>query len=280
MSCVNIVLLKGKVWSNFRVCRCPISFQCRFHLNGKAWISRVGFLNHVNRPTESNFKAFQNLDSEHSVEGVPASLYNLTKSVPDSLTCCQSFIILTNLELLEIVELKMGYPHIPVLVPDPLPSEYLLAQKQTVYFLEWKLSENQTSTKELILVFDFSGFLLTWYKFWSLKLSSLLEFFLLSRTSMFLLHSSSLAVVTLSSRAIFKAVFSSTPCMWNREPGNLCILHYKNITVSTKRKYTLVSKPSSQKASMDSSQHATRNTRKTWKTQNTCAENTENNEKP
>ncbi len=32
---------------------------------------------------EPHFRAFQNLVSEHSVEGVPASLYNLTKSVPD-----------------------------------------------------------------------------------------------------------------------------------------------------------------------------------------------------
>ncbi len=33
----------------------------------------------------SNFRAFQNLVSEHSIAGVPASLYNLTKSVPDPL---------------------------------------------------------------------------------------------------------------------------------------------------------------------------------------------------
>ena len=77
------MLFKGKVWANFRVCNCPISFQFRFHLNGKAWISRVGFLNQVNRPIESNFRAFQNLVSEHSIEGVPTSLYNRTKSVPD-----------------------------------------------------------------------------------------------------------------------------------------------------------------------------------------------------
>ena len=30
------------------------------------------------------FRAFQNSVSEHSVEGVPASLHNLTKSAPDS----------------------------------------------------------------------------------------------------------------------------------------------------------------------------------------------------
>ncbi len=30
---------------------------------------------------------FQNLVSEHSIEGVPASLYTLTKSVPDPLFC-------------------------------------------------------------------------------------------------------------------------------------------------------------------------------------------------
>ncbi len=41
-----------------------------------------------NRPIESNFKAFQNLVSEHSVEGVPASLYNLTKSVQDPYNTC------------------------------------------------------------------------------------------------------------------------------------------------------------------------------------------------
>ncbi len=41
------------------------------------------FLNQVNRLIESNFRAFQNLVSEHSVAGVPASLYNQTKSVPD-----------------------------------------------------------------------------------------------------------------------------------------------------------------------------------------------------
>ncbi len=36
---------------------------------------------------ESNFRAFQNLVSEHSIASVPASLYNLTKSVPDPLIC-------------------------------------------------------------------------------------------------------------------------------------------------------------------------------------------------
>ena len=37
----------------------------------------------VNRPIESNFRAFKNLVGEHSVEGDPSSLYNLTKSDPD-----------------------------------------------------------------------------------------------------------------------------------------------------------------------------------------------------
>ncbi len=37
----------------------------------------------VNRPSESDFRPFQNLVSEHSSEGAPASLYNLTKSAPD-----------------------------------------------------------------------------------------------------------------------------------------------------------------------------------------------------
>ncbi len=33
--------------------------------------------------TRSDFRAFQNLVCEHSIEGVQASLYNLTKCVPD-----------------------------------------------------------------------------------------------------------------------------------------------------------------------------------------------------
>ena len=37
----------------------------------------------ANRTGESNFTACQNSIGEHSFEGVPASLYNLTKSVPD-----------------------------------------------------------------------------------------------------------------------------------------------------------------------------------------------------
>ncbi len=45
----------------------------------------AGVLNQANRPSESNFRAFQNLVSELLFEGVPASLYNLTKSVPDPL---------------------------------------------------------------------------------------------------------------------------------------------------------------------------------------------------
>ncbi len=77
VSCGNIVLLKGKVLANLRVFRCLRSFQCLFQLNGKAWISRVSFLNPVNRPSESDFTAFQKL------VGVPASLYNLIKSAPE-----------------------------------------------------------------------------------------------------------------------------------------------------------------------------------------------------
>ncbi len=45
---------------------------------------------------ESNFKAFQNLVSEHSVAGVPASLYYLTKSVPDPLYEIAEKVILIN----------------------------------------------------------------------------------------------------------------------------------------------------------------------------------------
>ena len=56
-------------------------------------ISRAGFLNKVNRLSESNFRAFQNLVDEHSVEGAPTSLYNLTKSVPDPLSMFQRGIL-------------------------------------------------------------------------------------------------------------------------------------------------------------------------------------------
>ncbi len=45
--------------------------------------------------------AFQNLMVEHSVEGVPASLYNLTKSVPDPLNECR----------LECYDLSYLYPY-------------------------------------------------------------------------------------------------------------------------------------------------------------------------
>ena len=83
VSCVNIVLFKGKVWAKFKVFNCPRSFQYQGHLNGKAWISRAGFLNQVNPHIESNFKADQNLVGEHSHGGDPASLYNLRKSDPD-----------------------------------------------------------------------------------------------------------------------------------------------------------------------------------------------------
>ena len=40
-------------------------------------------LNQVNRISKSDFRPFQNLVGEHSIAGVPVSLYNLTKSVPD-----------------------------------------------------------------------------------------------------------------------------------------------------------------------------------------------------
>ena len=85
VSCVNIVLFKGKVGANFKVLRCPRSFKYRFHQDGKAWISIPGFLNQANRTSWSNFTACQNSPSEHSFECVPASLYKLTKSVPDPL---------------------------------------------------------------------------------------------------------------------------------------------------------------------------------------------------
>ena len=44
------------------------------------------YFHSTNRPITSNFRAFQNLVAEHSVEGDPASLYmlyNLPKSGPD-----------------------------------------------------------------------------------------------------------------------------------------------------------------------------------------------------
>ena len=85
VSCVNIMLFKGKVWANFKIFGCSRSFQCWFQLNGKVWPSMAGFLNQVNRPSESNFRDFQNLVNEHSLEGVPASLHNQTKSVSDPL---------------------------------------------------------------------------------------------------------------------------------------------------------------------------------------------------
>ncbi len=94
VSCVNIVLFMGKVWANFKVFRCPGSFKYRFHLNGKGRLSRAGFLHQVNRPIESNFRAFQNLVDEHSVEGDPASLYKLTKSDPDPLKLNKISIII------------------------------------------------------------------------------------------------------------------------------------------------------------------------------------------
>ncbi len=35
------------------------------------------------RLNESDFRAFQNVVGEHSISGITASLYKLTKSVPD-----------------------------------------------------------------------------------------------------------------------------------------------------------------------------------------------------
>ncbi len=46
-----------------------------------------------NRPSESNFKAFQNLVGEHSIAGVPASLYNITKRVPDPYTFIPFYVL-------------------------------------------------------------------------------------------------------------------------------------------------------------------------------------------
>ncbi len=47
-------------------------------------ISPEPYFHPTNFPSwNRNFRAFQNLVDEHSAAGVPASLYNLTKSVPD-----------------------------------------------------------------------------------------------------------------------------------------------------------------------------------------------------
>ncbi len=40
------------------------------------------------RLSESDFRAFQNLVGEHSIAGVPASLYNLIKSASDPYSQC------------------------------------------------------------------------------------------------------------------------------------------------------------------------------------------------
>ena len=66
VSCVKIVLLKGKVEANFKVFRCSRSFQSRFYQSGKAWISWSGFSNMVSVPRpwstfdENNAIAVQN----------------------------------------------------------------------------------------------------------------------------------------------------------------------------------------------------------------------------
>ncbi len=61
---------------------------------GTLSIGMDGFFNlstNSTLPQKSNFRAFQNLVGEHSIAGVPASLYNLTKSVPDPLTFLLEF---------------------------------------------------------------------------------------------------------------------------------------------------------------------------------------------
>ena len=51
----------------------PQILSIPIQLNGKVWISSASFLNQVNRPSENDFRAFQNLVSEHSIEGAVAS---------------------------------------------------------------------------------------------------------------------------------------------------------------------------------------------------------------
>ncbi len=79
MSCVNIVLFKGKVGANFHTFELPRSLQNQFYVNRKVWISWYRFLNHANQPNESYFTIPQNLKGERLFVGAPASLYNLTQ---------------------------------------------------------------------------------------------------------------------------------------------------------------------------------------------------------
>ena len=62
----NIVLFKAKDFANFQLFRRPGSFQLRFYVDRKVRISGSGFLNQVNQARGCNFRAAQNLVSEHS----------------------------------------------------------------------------------------------------------------------------------------------------------------------------------------------------------------------
>ena len=66
-----IVLFKAKVVANSKVFTCLRSFQNQFQTTKKVWISILGFLNHVNRPTECNFLASWKWESEQSDASVP-----------------------------------------------------------------------------------------------------------------------------------------------------------------------------------------------------------------
>ncbi len=55
-----------------KIFSCPRSFQNLSKVNGKALISRTGYLNHENWTRECNFRACQTWESEHSVVSVPA----------------------------------------------------------------------------------------------------------------------------------------------------------------------------------------------------------------
>ncbi len=71
VSLAIIVLLSTKVGANFKVFRCPRSFQIRFRVNGEVCISKTGFLNEANRSTECHSRTLQNCKSEQSITTVP-----------------------------------------------------------------------------------------------------------------------------------------------------------------------------------------------------------------
>ena len=51
------MLFKGKVGANLGILRGPRSFQKLFYVNGKVFLSKTGFLDEANWPTECCFRA-------------------------------------------------------------------------------------------------------------------------------------------------------------------------------------------------------------------------------